>query len=545
MYNQAKVKDPVAYHRQLCNDALRAFGPQSTQWGHAGHGLAVALLGADRPDEAIEIIENIIEIASSLQVPRDHPYLVTGYCWLAHAYMDAGTPRKAVELLNPIFDQVSRSNNLIPLFEVTMALSRATRKMGRSSEAFDIMQRGLEAAERAGVVRHFGAWIIRHELAWRRDMDSGHPAAALALFEVNLDAASTPEQTATTLTSIAECHKRIGNFEESLANLRRALESLSQAHGPDHRSWQAGMIRTRIGQALLGLSRYDEAEPYLVAGYTELIDHLGEMPDYDRAHFVTARNSILDLYRKTNRQAAIQSWAGTLIPGLEQKVEHFREQPSPSAHAAIECVRALGLAYVDAGRSENAATLHGRVIEYLEAAGWPKDPVAVSALSDISERVRAAGKEDLSIVMHQTLLTALERRSDMPRNQVAREYFSLGFQHMRARRHDEATTYLRKALAYELEFDDESWNATKYRLFLGEALFRSKMYAEAEPVLQEAFATAVQRINKAPHWEVHFPNTAAKFLVELQLATNRPEEAERWNAERAKHPERVAGRQPQ
>jgi serine/threonine protein kinase/Tfp pilus assembly protein PilF len=542
MYNRAKVKDPVAYHRQLYNDALRAFGPQSSQSVHAGHGLAVALLGAARPDEAIEIIENGIEIASSLQVPKDHPYLVSGYCWLAHAYMDAGTPRKAVELLNPIFDQVSRSNNLIPLFEVTMALSRATRNMGRSSEAFDIMQRGLETAERAGLVRHLGAWMIRHELAWRRDMDSGNPAAALTLFEANLDAATTPEQTATTLNSIAECHKRIGNFEESLANFRRALERLLQAHSPDHRSWQSGMIRTRIGQALLGLSRYDEAEPHLVAGYTELIDHLGDMPDYDRPHFITARSEILDLYRKTNRQAAIQSWADTLIPELEQKIEHFRKQPSPSALAAMECVRTLGLAYVDAGRAEDAATLHGRVIEHLEVAGWPKDPVVVSALSDISEGMRAAGKEDLSTSMSQTLLAAMERRSNIPRNQVAREFFSLGLQHMQARRYDEATSYLRKALSYELEFSNESWNVVKYRLFLGEALFRSKAYADAEPVLLEAFDAAVQGINKAAHWEVHFPNTAAKFLAELYLATNRPEDAERWNAERAKHPERSAVR---
>ncbi|MFO0953457.1 MAG: tetratricopeptide repeat protein [Isosphaeraceae bacterium] len=147
--------------------------------------------------------------------------------------------------------------------------------------------------------------------------------------------------------------------------------------------------------------------------------------------------------------------------------------------------------------------------------------------------------------MRKTIVDALERRPDAPRDQLAREYFSMGYQMLvRARRYDESARFLKQAVEAQAAFDPESWNVVKFRLFLGEALLRGKHYEEAEPVLRRAFDEAVARISKAPAWEKHFPNTAAGFLADLCAATGRPDEAKTWKAERARHPARETPPKP-
>jgi hypothetical protein len=74
---------------------------------------------------------------------------------------------------------------------------------------------------------------------------------------------------------------------------------------------------------------------------------------------------------------------------------------------------------------------------------------------------------------------------------------------------------------------------------LGGALFGQKKYAEAEPLLlkgYEGLRTREKTIPKQGGGELRIPE-ALDRLIELYTAINKPDEAKKWQAERAKYPE--------
>jgi hypothetical protein len=77
--------------------------------------------------------------------------------------------------------------------------------------------------------------------------------------------------------------------------------------------------------------------------------------------------------------------------------------------------------------------------------------------------------------------------------------------------------------------------AVKYKAWLGFALHDRKKYADAEPVLTEAYAEGVDRLPDTPTWEKALPATVAGKLAELYERQGKPEQVKKWQAERAKH----------
>ncbi len=541
MYLGAKEKDPIPYLRKLRDDALRVFGPDGFHTNYAAHDLSVALIDAGQAAEAVKIMEAMKASRVLQAIPPDHPYVVQAHCTAARAYCEVGQPDKAAALLQPVYDHLAGNPNgsMRLLYGVSVALDTALRRANRPEDAARVIERSLAAIKANGLEKGNGVWMMRHQLGWNT-METRGPEAALPVFEANFEAALTPFQTATTYESIGQCHERLGRYEQELEANRKALE----ACGPNHHGWGSGRVRVRIGTGLGRLGKHDEAGPYLRDGYDELVEHLVDMPDYNKGLVFEARNRMLDHFKALGTPEAVKPWAEALVPRLEAKVHALRSAESVPVRIRAEAVRALGLAYADAGRIDDVATLYTAAVAQLEAAGWPRDPSVAATLASLREAVSAAGRDDLSESMRKTIVAALERRPDAPRDQLAREYFAMGFQMLiRARRYDEAARFLKKALEAQAAFDSESWNVTKFRLFLGEALLRANRFEEAEPVLRRAFDEAVGRIAKAPAWEKHFPNTAAGFLAKLCTATGRPDEAQEWQAERANHPPRE-GQQP-
>jgi tetratricopeptide (TPR) repeat protein len=272
-----------------------------------------------------------------------------------------------------------------------------------------------------------------------------------------------------------------------------------------------------------------------------MVDKVESLPGHDQEHFAEARRAVLDLFKVTDRPEAVRPWAEALVPKLQDHLQVLLDS-SPQAPLAtlLACVRALGLGLVDAGRLDDAAALHAEAVRQLDAHGWPRDARIAPTLMSLRDAVQAAGRPDLADTMHAVLIAALEARPSAPRELLAREFFSAGFQKLnRDKRPDLAQPWLRKAFDTQTAADPEAWNTTKYRLFLGQALLNDGQHAEAESVLRQAFDESVARIARAPAWERHFPNTAAGFLARLYDTTGRPDEAARWRAERDKHPARL------
>jgi hypothetical protein len=82
----------------------------------------------------------------------------------------------------------------------------------------------------------------------------------------------------------------------------------------------------------------------------------------------------------------------------------------------------------------------------------------------------------------------------------------------------------------------DDWTTFEAQALLGGSLLGQKKYAEAEPLLRKGYE-GLKQWEKAlePRDAPRLPE-AVDRLIELYTATNRPDEAKTWRAERARYP---------
>ena len=110
---------------------------------------------------------------------------------------------------------------------------------------------------------------------------------------------------------------------------------------------------------------------------------------------------------------------------------------------------------------------------------------------------------------------------------------------LKLKKWDEAEPLLRESLTIRAKQQPDAWSTFNANSMLGGALLGRKKYAEAEPLLLKGYQGMKARertIPKQGGGELRIPE-ALDRLVELYTAINKPDEAKKWRAERAKYPE--------
>jgi hypothetical protein len=101
------------------------------------------------------------------------------------------------------------------------------------------------------------------------------------------------------------------------------------------------------------------------------------------------------------------------------------------------------------------------------------------------------------------------------------------------------TGLLRRCLTQRQRATPEAWQTFNTQSLLGGALLGQKRYAEAEPLLlkgYEGMKTREKTIPTQGGGELRIPE-ALDRLIELYTAINKPDEAKKWQTERAKYPD--------
>ena len=103
----------------------------------------------------------------------------------------------------------------------------------------------------------------------------------------------------------------------------------------------------------------------------------------------------------------------------------------------------------------------------------------------------------------------------------------------------EAEPIIHEALAIREKTHPDAWATFNTQSMLGGALLGQKNYAEAEPLLVKGYEGMKTREKTIPQHgggELRLPE-ALDRLMELYTAINKPDEAKKWQAERAKYPQ--------
>ena len=130
------------------------------------------------------------------------------------------------------------------------------------------------------------------------------------------------------------------------------------------------------------------------------------------------------------------------------------------------------------------------------------------------------------------------------RLQLAGVLAELGWSLLQAHAFPDAEPPLREGLAIHEKMQPDAWNTFCTMSMLGEALLGQKKYTDAEPLLLKGYEGMKQREETIPAFGSKFLPEALDGLIEFYTATNKPDEAKKWRAERAKYPEAKKAKAP-
>jgi hypothetical protein len=112
---------------------------------------------------------------------------------------------------------------------------------------------------------------------------------------------------------------------------------------------------------------------------------------------------------------------------------------------------------------------------------------------------------------------------------------TLGFNLLHQEKWTDAEPYLHECLVIRQKTQPDVWSTFNVQSMLGGSLLGQQKYADAEPLLLAGYLGMKQREKTIPPVAQARLGEALDRLIELYTATNKPDEVNKWQAERAKY----------
>jgi WD40 repeat protein len=191
----------------------------------------------------------------------------------------------------------------------------------------------------------------------------------------------------------------------------------------------------------------------------------------------------------------------------------------------------LGVNHKDAGRLKEAILLleeaHRAAKKHPDLA-WVRGQL-LDAYTIAGENVKAG-----NLVLEQLPLARKALPKDSP--QLAGMLAQIGLGLSEQKKWAEAEPLLRECLAIREKKQPDLWSTFNTKSTLGGSLLGQKKYQGAEPLLLTGYQGMKEREKTIPPQGRVRLSEAVDRLIELYTATNKPDEAKKWRAERAKYP---------
>jgi tetratricopeptide (TPR) repeat protein len=266
---------------------------------------------------------------------------------------------------------------------------------------------------------------------------------------------------------------------------------------------------SKLAAEQYGAGKLDEAVPLFIEVLKFNKSKLG--PD-DPATIQTADTLGLIYWRMGQFEKAIPLW--------EDVVKHRKAKQDPRT---LNAMLTLGLAYRDAGRLKEAIAVLEEAAA--KAPGMTRDLLDVYALAGEHAKVIALCEKQLA-----------EDRKSRPKADPNPDLLArLGRAYLAQTKWSEAEPHLRQCVTLREKIGPDDWRTFDAQSLLGGSLLGQKKYADAEPLLLKGYE-GLKPWEKAlePRDAPHITE-ALDRLIELYTATNKPDEAKKWQAERARY----------
>jgi tetratricopeptide (TPR) repeat protein len=528
------------------------------------NNLALGYLAAGQLDKALPLFEKTLRLRQANLGP-EHPDTLTSMSTLARGYQAAGALDKALPLLQETLKLTKAKlgpdhpstlgcmNNLaggykdawqldkaLPLFEETLKLRQAKlgvdhpdtlgsmnnlalgyQAAGELDKALLLYQETLKLMKAKLGPDHPETLITMNNLAGGYQ-DAGQLDKALPLLEKTLrlrQAKLGPDHPDTlgSMNNLAGGYQAAGELDKALPLYQETLKLMKAKLGPDHPSTLATMNNLGMG--------------YQAAGKLELaLPLLQETLELTKAKFGPYHPNTLG----TMNNLGVAYWKlkrlDQSIPLFERTLQLQEKVLGRQHPLTLMTVANLGVNYLDANLVASIPLLE----EAYQAS--KKHP----SLSWVAKPLQDAYTKNHEIAkLADLLLEQLpEVRKTLPGDdpELARLLAQVGWLLLEQKKWAEAEPLLRECLTIRAKTQPDAWNTFNTQAMLGRALLGQKKYQGAEPLLHKGYEGMKQREKMIPpSGKKLLPETIDR-LIELYAATNRPDEAKKWQAERAKYP---------
>jgi pentatricopeptide repeat protein len=304
----------IELHQRTLTAQRKAIGPEHSDTLVTQNSLAMDYREAGQLHEAIALHKQTLE-AQLKTLPQDHPNTLYTLHTLAMAYCDAGRFDEAIRL----FEQTlaARKAKLGPDHPETLvtqsSLGAAYQDAGQLERAIALHNQTLAAQQATLGADHPDVLITLNHLARASDQ-AGEGASAEARFGDVLKrrrASLGPEHpdVAATLFDLGENLVRRSKSSDAEPLLRECL-AIYEKKLPQH--WRRFEVQNLLGASLLAQGKYADAEPQLIASYTELKARERALAPRSKSRLAEAGDRLVRLYEAWDKPEKARMWRAKL-----------------------------------------------------------------------------------------------------------------------------------------------------------------------------------------------------------------------------------------
>jgi serine/threonine protein kinase/tetratricopeptide (TPR) repeat protein len=531
--------------------------------------LGSSLLGLGEAELAVDVFGKVLKTRKARLGP-DHPATLNAMTNLSMAYQDIGKLDRTLSLsgealrLSKARLGLDHPHTLSAMFNC----AEAYRASGKLDLALPLFEEALRRTKAKLGPDHPGTLNAMNNLATAY-RDIGKLDRALPLLEEALrlkKASLGPDHphTLRTMGNLAECYRASGKLDLALPLFEERLRLTKAKLGPDHPDTLAAMNYLALAYRETG--KLDRALPLLEEALRRTKASLGP----DHLHTLHTMSSLADAYRVSGK-------LDLALPLFEEVLRLTKAKLGPDHPDTLNATNTLAVGYFDAGKLDRTLSLSEEVLRLTKAKLGPDHLEALRALSNLAGVYRATGKPDRALPLLEEAATGVEKRDfryeharTIVRNTVgayeaarqfdraddwrrkwlaflrrdgkgdtpayAAELAQWGQGLLQRRTWSDAEPVLRECLALRQKSQPEAWSTFNTQSMLGGSLLGQKKYAEAEPLLLQGYERMKAREKTIPPAGAARIPEALDRLIELYTSTNKPDEAKKWQAERAKYP---------
>ena len=487
------------------------------------NNLGQAYFAAGRRLEALPLLEDSLRIRRA-KFGAEHPATLVCMNNLAAAYQQLGKRTLALPLLEETY-KISREK-LGPDHPATLTrmnnLARAYQEDGKVDLAMPLLEESFKIRKAKFGLEHPSVLASMNNLAGAYQA-AGRYDLAVPILEQTFELRKAKlgldhPNTLLSMNNLAWVYQEAGKGDLALPMLQQALKLTQAKLGPDHPATLQCMNNLagsyqHAGKGELALPLFEE---------TLRLRKVKLGPNHPDT--LASMNNLAWSYRENGK-------VDKVVPLLQEALEQLKASIGPMHPKTLTTMYNLGQAYCDSGKLDLALPL------FEEAYRSGKQ---VPALQDLAMRLLTsylkAGKSLEAIALVKDLVA--EARLQLPQESIAiaGRLGMLGSVLLQYKVFSEAEPLLRECLAIREKAESDNWTTFNTQSMLGGTLLGQKKYAEAEPLLRAGYEGMKRREKMiSPQGSIRIPE-AIDRLIDLYLATNKRDEAKKWQAEREKYP---------